>query len=1040
MTSSSSQAAVPVDAINRALSDIVVADDHQYAWENARRFSGYAKRLQLLVNQILRSSPPEKLPASVQTALKGISGDLTQVSGTLAAYKRKSKIFVLIKSRELCASLQERTLAIGAWLALLASAVQDDDVSDLQKKMADLSRDMKQAQFRVTENEERVYSTLQKEGQGRQSSKAVQSAMVLDLARALGIDSNNYMALSNQVKLLRNDIGNSTSVSDRRILITLERIIDNWATKPDILTQKLDFDSEEEGAQILPFKNFLCPLTKEVMKDPVVLESAQTYERTAINYWFERCLEDGREPTCPLTGMVLKSLELKPNIGLAGSIDEWVNRNIEVQIKRAVECLSEDSSSVDSIERVLDNLYRVSEEHPMSRYRVRNAGIIFLILKLLKNSSKGVGSLLRSKALMVLFSMAQDHESKIIMLDEGITRSAIHSLIGSSEKEREFAVRLLLYFSNEEDFCIKMASEKGALVLLSSMADNLENPSLSHLAEEVLKRMEKLEQNVDHLAVAGRFEPLLKRLREGPDDVKIQMAYVVGRMTLTNTGKEQIACQGAKTFVELLSKPDGKAASLQALYNLSCFDDNATILIDSAVLPALTDILFENNVLSIESKALAAGIIANIVKNPGHWELASVDKEGHKLQSESIVTNLLGLLSLASPQCQLSILQILYRIASSPQASESVTDLIRSGDGIKTIIAFLEHPEVEHRIAAFRLTRVLSERLGDDIANALRTSDKLVMLEDKILDNQSKDGERSDAACILANLSLSGNEVKAIVGTSFVRWTVSTLKDQHGSTNGRTSRSNFGMAEGLLGILLHLCRSSDPQSVGIIKEHCLMTIFRDQLVFTSKAKVKRLAALGLRYLSECGMSLVAAGDSDLNPPQGFCSSFFFMCSRPPPAPSLCPIHATPCEEGSQLCLLKTNSIKPLIDILSDKDTTVQVAALEALSTLLLEKSTGLQLAVVELEHLGMVDAVVDLFIEARPGELQDKAIVMVNKMLRVESLVNRLSLNQSLVRALVDAFKYGSAITKSYAQVALTDLKQISGISTHASSQNRGQR
>lgn len=101
------------------------------------------------------------------------------------------------------------------------------------------------------------------------------------------------------------------------------------------------------------------------------------------------------------------------------------------------------------------------------------------------------------------------------MLEEGIIRLAVRGLTGSSEKEREYAVRLLLDFSSDEDICVKIASGRGALVLLSSMADNLENPSLSHLAEEVLKRVEKVEQNVEHLAVAGRFEPLLKRLREG---------------------------------------------------------------------------------------------------------------------------------------------------------------------------------------------------------------------------------------------------------------------------------------------------------------------------------------------------------------------------------------------------------------------------------------------------------------------------------------------------------------------------------------------
>lgn len=101
------------------------------------------------------------------------------------------------------------------------------------------------------------------------------------------------------------------------------------------------------------------------------------------------------------------------------------------------------------------------------------------------------------------------------MLEEGITRLAIHGLIGSSEKEREYAVKLLLEFSSDEACCTKIASEKGALVLLSSLAGNLEHPSLSNLAEEVLKQMEKVEENVQPLAAAGRFEPLLSRLCEG---------------------------------------------------------------------------------------------------------------------------------------------------------------------------------------------------------------------------------------------------------------------------------------------------------------------------------------------------------------------------------------------------------------------------------------------------------------------------------------------------------------------------------------------
>jgi len=102
-----------------------------------------------------------------------------------------------------------------------------------------------------------------------------------------------------------------------------------------------------------------------------------------------------------------------------------------------------------------------------------------------------------------------------IMLEEGITRLAIRSLTGSSEKEREHAIKLLLEFSNDEAYCKKIALEKGALVLLTSLAGNLEHPTLSNPAEEVLARIETIEENIQYLAAAGRFEPLLSRLCEG---------------------------------------------------------------------------------------------------------------------------------------------------------------------------------------------------------------------------------------------------------------------------------------------------------------------------------------------------------------------------------------------------------------------------------------------------------------------------------------------------------------------------------------------
>ncbi|KAI3993468.1 hypothetical protein MKX01_002481 [Papaver californicum] len=991
---SSSSPLIALESIHHYLSEICSIPDENYSWENPRRFSSYIKRLELVLNQFLRSNTDQSLSASGLTALKGISGDLSKSSETLLSYRERSKIYVLISSESLRSSLQQRTVAIGGFCAML-----------------------------VTENAERVYCTLRKEADGRHTSKAVQSAIMMDLARALGTDNENLSELQEEIKLLRNDVASSNSIAERRILNSLERIFNSWSLDPTIAAETFGLDCEVD-TQIQPFKNFLCPLTKEGMKDPVVLESSQTYERSAIEYWFERCIEDGRDPTFPVTGQVLKSLEQKPNIGLAGAIEEWVNRNVDIQIKSAVECLDVEYPTggsplpVEYIERVCDRIFKISEDHPSSRYKIRNEGVEVLIVKMLKKCSKNIRSHLRSKALMALLSVAKNEECKQVILQEGATRLAIHSLIGSSEKEKEYAVNI--------------ASEKGALVLLSSMTGDLEHPSLSNLAEEVLKRLEKVDDNVYPLAAAGRLELLLCRLREGTS-VQIEMASVVGKMTLANNSKEQIARQGSKILVDMLSKPEGKEPSLQALYNLSSSEDNATILVDSGVLLATVGILFQAEDDKQHLKDLAASIVANIVSKPGHWELACVNDEGGSMQSESIVHNLLRILPLSSPKGEVAILHILHGIASSPQASESVATHIDSGGGVTIILQFLEHGEVEHRNYASRLTRIISDRLGQVLVDELRASKSISLLKDKLLDNERSNSERSDSACVLSNLPLTEDEVQKVLGTSLIKWIVTSLK-----SSDRTSRLTSSMIEGLLGLLLHFVRFPDPSVLDAIREHRIMTVFKDQLC-SQQPRLRQRAALGLKYLSECGRILVASTDFEPQPSTGFFSSIFF-CGRASKVTQSCPIHSFACEDENQFCLSKGNCIRPLLDLLNDEDTNAQITAVEVLSTLVYDTPSCSRRAADELERLGVSDAVIDLLTEVRTGELQEKTIWMLERVLRVESHAQRYAINQSLVRALVEAFKHGNANTKRHAQDALTSLKQISGVSGKNSSQGKMRR
>ncbi|XP_071705806.1 U-box domain-containing protein 35-like [Rutidosis leptorrhynchoides] len=66
-----------------------------------------------------------------------------------------------------------------------------------------------------------------------------------------------------------------------------------------------------------PLNHFICPILKEVMFDPCVAADGYTYDRRAIEKWFE-------ESDCsPMTNLPLTSRSLTPNYTLFSAIMEW---------------------------------------------------------------------------------------------------------------------------------------------------------------------------------------------------------------------------------------------------------------------------------------------------------------------------------------------------------------------------------------------------------------------------------------------------------------------------------------------------------------------------------------------------------------------------------------------------------------------------------------------------------------------------------------------------------------------------------------------
>lgn len=149
-------------------------------------------------------------------------------------------------------------------------------------------------------------------------------------------NSNKARELKNELQRLTMEIiGNGDQEEEREneghengvILGTIDKAIQALIALKELklkkqkklsLSSQLDaLDSPEE---------FRCPISKDVMRDPVVLSTGQTYDRPFIQKW----LKEGNR-TCPQTQQVLSHVVLTPNHLVRELIAQWCkDRGIEL--------------------------------------------------------------------------------------------------------------------------------------------------------------------------------------------------------------------------------------------------------------------------------------------------------------------------------------------------------------------------------------------------------------------------------------------------------------------------------------------------------------------------------------------------------------------------------------------------------------------------------------------------------------------------------------------------------------------------------------
>ncbi|KAJ7943024.1 RING-type E3 ubiquitin transferase [Quillaja saponaria] len=277
--------------------------------------------------------------------------------------------------------------------------------------------------------------------------------------------------------------------------------------------------------------DFLCPISLELMRDPVIVATGQTYERSYIQRWI-----DCGNLTCPKTQQKLQHLTLTPNYVLRSLISQWcVKNNIEQptgltngKLKKSdgsFRDVSGDIAAIGALVRQLSSrsiedcraaateIRSLSKRSTDNRILIAEAGAIPVLVNLL--TSEDVPT--QENAVTSILNLSIYENNKGLIMLAGAIPSIVQVLRTGSMEARENAAATL--------FSLSLADENkiiiGASGAIPALVDLLEvgTPRGKKDAATALFNLCIYQGNKGRAIRAGIISALLKMLTDSSNSM-----------------------------------------------------------------------------------------------------------------------------------------------------------------------------------------------------------------------------------------------------------------------------------------------------------------------------------------------------------------------------------------------------------------------------------------------------------------------------------------------------------------------------------------
>ncbi|KAL6979203.1 U-box domain-containing protein 13 [Sarracenia purpurea var. burkii] len=593
-----------VQRLIEIVNEISVISDYRCTVK--KQYCNLARRLKLLTPMFeeIRDSK-EAVPEESFKALRSLKEALESARDLLRFGSEGSKIYMALEKDQIMNKFQEVTACLEQ--ALGGIYYEKLDISDEVKEQVELVlSQFKRAKGRVDVPDVELYEDLFFL-YNKNNDVSADPAVIRRVAEKLQLTgiadlTQESIALHEMVFTSGGDPGESIE----KMSMLLKKIKDFVQTEnPDLdsLARENTIPSSCSGqvstggnqkCPVIP-DDFRCPISLELMRDPVIVSTGQTYDRSSIEKWLE-----AGHGTCPKTQQTLTSTVLTPNYVLRSLIAQWCEANGIELPQRAGSRPNKTSLAFSSTERTKIEalLHKLTSTNPEDQ---------------------------RSAACEIRLLAKRNADNRVAIAEAGAIPLLVDLLSTPDSRTQEHAVTALLNLSICEE-------NKGSIIssrAVPGIVNVLKKGSMEarENAAATLFSLSVVDENKVMIGASGAIPPLVTLLSEGTQRGKKDAATALFNLCIYQGNKGKAVRAGVvPTLMRLLTEPQGGMVdeALAILAILSSHPDGKVAIGAAEAVPVLVEVIGNG---SPRNKENAAAVLVHLCSGD-HKHLIEVQELG----------------------------------------------------------------------------------------------------------------------------------------------------------------------------------------------------------------------------------------------------------------------------------------------------------------------------------------------------------------------------------------------------------------------------